>query len=229
MAAKAPKSGAEASARPRLLFPREPGWQFSLMLLLEVAFLFGAIPALTMGGTDRDLVRLLQFVLAGVAIALIAKSSWLRLGLAISFALTLLASLLPDRLPIAVLGMGFAYNSLLTAVTANAVFGRGEVNHHRIAGAVFIYLNVALLFALAYAALRVINPEALSGLAADAPVRLSEMVHFSFATLTTIGDHSISPYSPFAKSLTDLETVVGHLFPAILLARLVGLHVTRSQ
>lgn len=211
-------------------FVREPGWEFSLMLVLEVIFLFGAVPALSAGPADRDLVRFLQLVLAGVAIALIAKSALLRIVLATSFALTLLVSLLPDRMPLAAtLGMGFAYNFLVTAVMARAVFGRGEVNHHRIAGAVFIYLNIALLFAIAFAGLRVFSPDAINGIAGDAPVRLSEMVHFSFATLTTIGDGAIAPQSPFAKSLSDLETVIGHLFPAILLSRLVGLHLSRSQ
>ena len=77
------------SKLPRLLFPREPGWQFSLMLALDVAFLFGAAPALSTGQADRGIVTILQFVLAAVAIALIAKSTWFRVGLAASFALTL--------------------------------------------------------------------------------------------------------------------------------------------
>jgi len=57
----------------------------------------------------------------------------------------------------------------------------------------------------------------------------SEMIHFSFTTLTGIGDGPVLPHSPLARSLADLETVVGHLFPAILLARLVGLHVSEAR
>jgi len=230
VATRSSPAAADVPILPRLIFAREPDWHFSLMLALEVVFLFAAIPALSQGGADRDVVRFLQLALAGITIALIAKSTWVRIGLGASFGLTLLASLLPYRLPFgAVLGMGFVYNFLVTAVTARAVFGRGEVNHHRIAGAVFVYLNIALVFAIAYSGLRALDPNALAGFAPDAPVRLSEMVHFSFTTLTTIGDGTIMPQSPFARSLSDMETVIGHLFPAILLSRLVGLHLSKSQ
>ncbi len=58
----------------RRLLAREPDWQFSLMLALEIVFLFVAIPALSAGGVDRSVVTLLQLVLAGTAIALLAKS-----------------------------------------------------------------------------------------------------------------------------------------------------------
>ncbi|WP_428376635.1 hypothetical protein [Lichenicoccus sp.] len=60
--------------------------------------------------------------------------------------------------------MVFAYNLLVTAAMARAVFGPGEVNHHRIAGAIFIYLNLGLLFAVAYAGLQLAVPGAFSGL-----------------------------------------------------------------
>jgi hypothetical protein len=214
---------------PLLLFEREPGWQFSLMLTLEILFLFVALPALSSGDANRNVVSVLQLVLAGTAIALIAKSTWLRTALATSFGLTLLTRLIPGLLPQATtLGMSFSYNFLVTVVMARAVFGPGEVNHHRIAGAIFIYLNIALLFALAFAGLWLFTPDAIAGLPPGASMRFSEAVHFSFTTLTTIGDGPISPQSPFAKSLADLEAIVGHLFPAVLLSRLVGLHLSRK-
>jgi hypothetical protein len=212
------------------LFAREAGWQFSLMLTLDVVFLFGAIPALSAGDADRGLVTLLQLILVGTAIGLIAKSTWLRLGLAMSLGLALLARLQPGLLPqTTILGMVFAYNLLVTAAMARAVFGRGEVNHHRIAGAVFIYLNIALLFALAYRAMMLAAPASLSGLSGGPHSQASGLIHFSFTTLTAIGNNQVIPRSPFACSLADLETVIGHLFPAILLSRLVGLHLSRPR
>jgi len=214
---------------PRILFAREPGWQFSLMLVLEILFLFVAVPALSAGDANRSLVLLLQLVLAGTAIALVAKSTWFRLVLATSFGITLLTRFIPGLLPqAAALSMSFAYNFLVTVVMCRAVFGSGEVNHHRIAGAIFIYLNVALLFALAFIGLYLFTPDAINGFPPGALVHFSEAIHFSFATLTTIGAGPVTPASPFAKSLADLEAMIGHLFPAILLSRLVGLHVSRK-
>jgi len=222
--------GSDLRIKPvlRSLFAREPEWQFSLMLALEALFLFVAVPALSTGKGDRDIVTILHLVLAGAVIGLAANSTWARLVLAVSFGLTLLGRLLPGILPqITSVAMSLFYNALVIAVVARAVFGRGRVNAHRIAGAVFIYLNVALLFALLYNALSIIDPNALSGL----PVagRFSELVHLSITTLTTIGDKQVSPQSSFARSLMDLETIIGQLFPAILLSRLVGLHLFRER
>ena len=93
----------------------------------------------------------------------------------------------------------------------------------------FIYLNVAWLFALAFAALTLAVPGALSGLSAHTPSHASEMIHFSFTTLTAIGDgRRVTPRSPFARGLADLGTITGQLFPAILLSRLVGLHLAKT-
>lgn len=220
---------AAAGLPQRLLFAREPGWQFSLMLALEIAFLFVAVPALATGQADRSVVALLQFVLAATAIALLAKSPWLRLALGASFGLTLLARVLPGLLPEAItLVMVFAYNLLVTGAMMRAVFGAGAVNHHRIAGAVFIYLNVALLFAVAYSGLMLALPDALGGLPVG-PGHGADVIHYSLTTLTAIGDGAVVARSPFARSLSDLETIVGQLFPAILLSRLVGLHLSQSR
>ena len=125
--------------------------------------------------------------------------------------------------------MAFAYNFLVTIATARAVFGPGEVNHHRIAGAVFVYLNLALLFALAFGILRAIAPDAVLGLPDPSEGQLSEMIHLSVTSLTGLGDPRVGMNSPFARSLMDLETIIGQLFPAILLSRLVGLHLSRTR
>jgi hypothetical protein len=216
-------------ARWHPVFNRNPGWQFSVMLVLEVVLLFIAIPTLSTGEAGQSAVAFLQLVIAGVAIALLAASGWLRLALAGSFGLTLLARFLPGLLPQTItLATIFIYNILVTAAMAWAVFGAGTVNHHRIAGAVFIYLNIALLFGLADSALILVVPDAFSGLADGGVGRASKVIHFSFATLTAEGDGGVMPVSPFARSLADLETIIGQLFPAILLSRLVGLHLARS-
>ena len=116
------------------LLAREPGWEFSLMLSFEVLFLFGAVPLLS---GDRNVVTLLQLGLATTSIALIAKSTMLRLVLAGTFAAILLGRLLPSPFPrVTTLSAVLLYNVLVTGAMVRAVFGPGDVNHHRIAGSV---------------------------------------------------------------------------------------------
>ncbi len=63
----------EAPPALRVLFARDPGWEFSLMLTLLVISLFIAVRPLCVGKTERNLVTFLQFVLA--TISLLARSA----------------------------------------------------------------------------------------------------------------------------------------------------------
>jgi len=51
------------------------------------------------------------------------------------------------------------------------------------------------------------------------------MLYFSFSTLTTMGFGDIVPVNPFARSLANLEAVVGQLYLATTVARLVTLQL----
>ena len=59
----------------------------------------------------------------------------------------------------------------------------------------------------------------------DTPTFASTMVYFSFGTLTTAGSADISPLYPIARSLTNVEAMIGQLYPATLLARIVTLEI----
>ena len=50
------------------------------------------------------------------------------------------------------------------------------------------------------------------------------MLYFSFVTLTTTGYGDVLPQTSAIRSLVVLQAVVGVLFPAVLVARLVSLY-----
>ena len=50
-------------------------------------------------------------------------------------------------------------------------------------------------------------------------------LYFSLTTLTTTGYGDIVPVDPFARSLANLESVVGPIFLAISVARLVSMEL----
>lgn len=60
---------------------------------------------------------------------------------------------------------------------------------------------------------------------ADDGALASETIYFSFVTLTSIGYGDILPVHPIARSLSNVETIIGQLYPATLLARLVSLQL----
>jgi hypothetical protein len=115
-------------------------------------------------------------------------------------------------------------------IVAHAVFGPGRVNYHRVIGAILLYLLIALTFAPLFAFLGLLIPGAFSGLAMeDSPSLASSLVYFSFVTLTSTGYGDIVPVHPVARSLCNLETIIGQLYPATLLARLVTLELAHRR
>ena len=53
----------------------------------------------------------------------------------------------------------------------------------------------------------------------------SNLVYFSLVTLTSVGYGDLVPVHPLARSLANLESIIGQLFPATILARLVTLEL----
>jgi hypothetical protein len=119
---------------------------------------------------------------------------------------------------------------LFVAVILVQVYCPGPINLHRIQGAIAVYLLLASAWSLAYQLVALSNPAAFVYPAAADPHHLhTRLLYFSVATLTTVGYGDITPLSPTARSLAALEALVGQLFPAILLARLVALEIYYHQ
>lgn len=111
-------------------------------------------------------------------------------------------------------------------VVSSAVFGPGRVTYHRVIGAVLLYLTIGLTFVPLYTFVGLLEPGAYSGLVvSDDSTLASHLIYFSFVTLTTIGYGDIIPVHPLARSLTNVEGIIGQLYPATLLARLVTLEL----
>ena len=134
---------------------------------------------------------------------------------------------LPSVLDIYLLSGAFLITGIvLSWVVARAVFSPGRVNYHRIIGAVLIYLSIALTFVALYSIVGLIVPNAFSGMTfEDDPALASKVIYFSFVTLTSTGYGDVFPLHPVARSLCNLETIIGQLYPATLLARLVSLEI----
>lgn len=118
--------------------------------------------------------------------------------------------------------LGFA----LSFVVSRAVFAPGRVTYHRIMGAILLYLTIGVTFVALYAFLGLLVPDAFAGMPLkDAPALPSTLVYFSFGTLTTAGAGDLAPVHPVARSLTNIEAMIGQLYPATLLARIVTLEI----
>jgi hypothetical protein len=119
-----------------------------------------------------------------------------------------------------------------TVVVFRQVYTDGPVSAHRVRGAIAAYLLLGYVFACAYRLLNYIVPDALTINSAlvQQGQHLSEVfMYFSLVTLTTVGFGDVTAVHPIARSLVTLEAVIGTLYPAILLARLVSLSIEQEK
>jgi len=98
-----------------------------------------------------------------------------------------------------------------TWVVAHAVYAPGRITFHRLQGAIVIYLSLATIFAVAYSLIWELDPGAVANLVARMgdPEEVGTMLYLSLTTLTTTGYGHIMPVDPFARSLANLESVIG--------------------
>ena len=114
----------------------------------------------------------------------------------------------------------------LGTVVIRIVFGAGQVNHHRVIGAVLLYLLIAIAFVSLFMLVDLSVSNAFKGFVLeDSPAIASTLIYFSFVTLTSTGYGEIVPVHPVARSLCNVESIIGQLYPATLLARLVTLEL----
>ena len=111
----------------------------------------------------------------------------------------------------------------LSIVVARAVFARGKVTYHRIIGGVLLYLTIGLTFVALFGFLIIAVPNTFN--ANQGNFGIGSLIYFSFVTLTTIGYGDIVPLHPYARGLANIEAIIGQLYPATLLARLVTLEL----
>lgn len=116
-------------------------------------------------------------------------------------------------------------------IILQVVFAPGAITAHRVRGAVVLYLTFALLFSRVYMMLAAIMPHAFAHLAfRPGDVQsLEPFVYYSLTVLTTVGFGDITPVDAFARNLSMAETLIGQLYPASVLARLLTLYSGRRQ
>ena len=123
--------------------------------------------------------------------------------------------------------LSVVFLSVVVALILGHVLEEGRVTAQKIYGALSVYLLIGIIWALLFF---VIDFCIEGSFRVDQTDNLTtaQMVYYSFITLTTLGYGDIVPTSALARSLASLEALVGQLYLAVLVARLVALHITHS-
>lgn len=127
---------------------------------------------------------------------------------------------------IAYLVFGLLFVGYTVVRVLSYVLNGEEVVADKIYGALSAYLLLGHGWAFAYIIVEALNPGSFAGLSEPGLVEGigSELIYYSFVTLTTLGYGEITPVSLPARNLAAMEAVTGVLYLATLIASLVGLY-----
>ncbi len=122
------------------------------------------------------------------------------------------------------------FSFLLISVLLKRIFRRGPVTGHRIRGAIAGYVLIGISWAYIYQLVALFIdgafsfPSSMTAQPGD-PEHRAALVYYSFVTMATLGYGDIVPVHPAARMFAVVEALIGLLYPATLLARLVSLEI----
>ncbi|HSY11137.1 MAG TPA: ion channel [Verrucomicrobiae bacterium] len=121
--------------------------------------------------------------------------------------------------------LSFAFDTFVVILIFRHVFTKEKPSSETVFGALCIYLLIGFGFASLYGMVSAFQPRAfyldpLTNLHAT-PDRF-DYVYYSFATMTSLGATGITAVSNEARSLAIIETTLGVLYLAVLIARLIS-------
>ena len=124
---------------------------------------------------------------------------------------------------------GIAFIAFLVVIILSFIFGEREVTINVIYASIVVYLLIAIMWMFIYLVLESINPGSFATGEGQIEVGRRLYIYYSFVTITTLGYGDITPTTDLANSFSFLEAVTGQLYIAILIARLVGIHIAQSM
>ena len=104
-----------------------------------------------------------------------------------------------------------------------------KVTRETIFAAIVAYLLIALMWAFLYMILERVSPGSFSFPDWGGRGETMQFEYLSFVTITTLGYGDITPVTDKASALVIIEAVVGQIYLVVLVAWLVGMHVSRRS
>jgi ion channel len=101
------------------------------------------------------------------------------------------------------------------------------ITRDQIYAGICVYIMLGFAFGALFYLINILDP---SSFAAAGPANSSpDLMYFSFVTLATLGYGDIAPRTPAVRALAVLEALVGMIYIAVFMARLVSMRSTDSD
>ena len=125
------------------------------------------------------------------------------------------------------------YQAMVVWVLLRYIFTARRVNRDVIYAACAVYLLIGAVFVGIFGAIDVLTVQQTGQhafrdtlLAPEDALPWQHLVYYSYVTLTTAGYGDMLPVTWWARSFASLEAIIGALYLAVIVARLVGLYAS---
>lgn len=145
-----------------------------------------------------------------------------------SVATTLSGTLRPESYEAFFGSFFFIYTTVLIF---SRVLKNKKVTSDTLYGSICVYILIGVTWSFFYVLIVTNSPDAFHINPAnnrDNILNWDDLSYYSFVTLTTLGYGDITPVTPIARSAAYLEAIVGQVYLTIIIARLVGLYISRT-
>jgi len=103
-----------------------------------------------------------------------------------------------------------------------------DITGDMVMGSACVFVLIGFVWAYIYYLLEIFQPNSFKS-AEQLEHNLGEFVYYSYVTLTTLGYGDVLAVSKQARGLTILEAIIGQLYLAIMVSRLVSLHISTAR
>jgi hypothetical protein len=201
------------------------------MLVMLLLFTFVFVPILSHGRSGAIFIKIIYSFMLLTGLSSVAKNKkyaiigtvFVTIGLVVNW-----LGIEPTRSVLIAHDFGaILFNFFFALAILFKTFKPGDITFQRIQGSIVVYLLMGLIFAFAFQAIYLF-----AGTPSYNNMNVYDFkgfLYFSFVTLTTVGYGDITPVHPLARSLANFEALIGQLYPAILIARLVSMEFESSN
>lgn len=117
-----------------------------------------------------------------------------------------------------------------TGLAFRSLFTGERIDLNMIMGSICVYILVGISWSILYFFESVIHSGAFNGInLTSTKEQFTDLLYYSFVTLSTLGYGDITPVTPIARTLAYIEALFGQFYIAILVASFVGLHISRGD
>ncbi|MBN8658146.1 MAG: two pore domain potassium channel family protein [Anaerolineae bacterium] len=201
-----------------------------LLLILVAALNFGYPLTLYMGGLGNIIFLLayaLMFVI-GVLVTSVDNKHFTQTSVAavVWMVCAVISFFAPSSSFVAILSQLAIIPAqlLMTIALVRYIYTSKQVDLNVMMTAITVYIFIAAIFTPLYVIVSRLDTNAFVDNGLGVAPQWQQLVYFSFVTLATLGYGDVLPLNAWARSLATVEGMVGVLYVALIMGRLIGVY-----